>query len=157
MVMMKCHTKVAVFLLVSILSFAGRVNAGPVEAEVIEVLNSFSFKVAVNDEVKIVRLAEIICPRAIFNEFPCEERARTFLHEKTSGKKITLIFWAVDAVGRSVCEAILPDGSSLGRLLVAKGYALQDRYFSSSSELRDLELLAKSQKLGVWEHLSGSL
>ena len=130
-------------------------NSG--RAQVLEVINGYSFKVLVNDEIKIVRLAEIICPKAVLGTFPCEKMAKAFIQEKTSGKTITLVFWALDAVGRSVCEAILPDGASLGRLMVAKGYALQDKYYNQNQELGDLENAARVQKAGVWRYLASSL
>ena len=118
---------------------------------VVEAVNDYTLKVLVDDEVKLVRLAEITSPNKRFGSISCKEQAKEFLLEVTSGKDVTLEFWAADVVGRIVCTVFLPDGSSLGELLVSKGYALQDRYYSSDPELSHLERVAKKNKYGVWK------
>ena len=137
-----------------VLLLTGQVFAGPTHVKVVEFIDSVSFKALVDNEVKIIRLAEIICPEAVLGDSPCDIEAKKYLVGKTSGENLTLVFWAMDAVGRSVCEVFLPDGSSLGRLMVAKGFALQDRYYSFSKELHELEDAARVRKVGVWRHRS---
>lgn len=152
----KC-SKVVACLGLGLLLVGSQTWANSTRAQVLEVLNGYSFRVLVGNEVKIVRLAEIISPKAALGTFPCEKQAKAFLQKKTAGKTITLVFWALDAVGRSVCEAFLPDGSSLSRLMVENGYALQDRYYNHSTELSTLENAARVHKVGVWQYLASSL
>jgi endonuclease YncB( thermonuclease family) len=104
--------------------------------------------------VVVVRLAEIICPSAKFGSFPYAEEAKRFLREITSGREVTAYFWVKDTYGRSVCEVYLPDGSSLSNLMVSRGYALQDPYYSDSTKLKKTEETAKRNKLGVWNRFN---
>ena len=150
---MKALANVSMCFIFTLLILASQANASYSQAQVIEVINNYTIKVIVFDEIKVVRLAEIICPSTRFGSFPCVEQAKNFLHEKAFGKEVTLEFWAIDAVGRTVCKVFLPDGTSLGKLLVSKGYALQDKYYSDNPELSSLEKNAQKDKLGVWDYV----
>jgi micrococcal nuclease len=150
---MKAFANVSMCFIFTLLVFASQASASYSQGQVIEVINNYTIKVIVSDEVKVIRLAEIICPSTRFGSFPCAEKAKNFLREKTSGVKVTLDFWAIDTVGRTVCEVFLPDGTSLGKLLVSKGYSLQDKHYSDNPELASLEKNAQNNKLGVWEYV----
>lgn len=145
--------KYSLCLLIVLLPFPSIAETTPVQAQVTEVINCHSLKVVADGESKVVRLAEITCPHTHLSSFACEEEAKHFLQEITSGKDLTLFFWAKDSAGRSVCEVFLDDGTSLGALMVSKGYALQDRYYSESLRLMSLEELAKKSSLGIWKHV----
>ena len=109
---------------------------------------------ALTDEgIRTVRLTEVICPSAVLKTFPCKNEAKQLLQEITSGKELTLVFWAIDTAGRSVCKVFLPGGASIGDLMVSQGYALQDSYYSSSTKLSRLEETAKKNKLSVWKYI----
>ena len=154
---MKCSSKIFICLTFILLVFASQACANYFTGRVVEVVNNYTLKVLVDDEVKLVRLAEIVCPNKRFGSISCKEQAKEFLLEITSGKEVTLEFWATDVVGRIVCKVFLPDGSSLAELLVSKGYALQDRYYSSSPELSLLERVAKKNKCGAWRTVASIL
>jgi endonuclease YncB( thermonuclease family) len=154
---MKCSSKIFMCLTFILLVFASQACANYFTGHVVEVVNDYTLKVLVDDEVKVVRLAEIISPNKRFGSISCKEQAKEFLLEITSEKEVTLEFWATDVVGRIVCKVFLPDGSSLAELLVSKGYALQDRYYSSSRELSLLERVAKKNKYGTWRHVASIL
>lgn len=140
-----------------LLIFVSQASANYSRAQVLEVINNYTIKVIVSDEVKVIRLAEIICPSTRFGSFPCAEQAKKFLHDKTSGGEVTLNFWAIDALGRYVCEVFLHDGTSLAKLMVSKGYALQDKYYSDNHEIANLEKKAQKNKLGIWKYLDQAL
>ena len=148
---MKYLSKLSMCLTFITLIFASQACANFFTGHVVEAVNDYTLKVLVDDEVKLVRLAEITSPSKMFGSTSSKEQAKEFLLEVTSGKDVTLEFWATDVVGRIVCKVFLPDGSSLGELLVSKGYALQDRYYSSDPELSHLERVAKKNKYGVWK------
>lgn len=151
---MKYSSKLALCLTFIILTFASQAWANFFTGHVVEVVNDYTLKVLADDEIKLVRLAEIVSPDKGFGFISCKEQAKEFLLESTSGKKVTLEFWATDVVGRIVCKVFLPDGSSLGELLVSKGYALQDRYYSSDPNLSHLERVAQKNKYGVWKDVA---
>ncbi len=149
---MKPTSKASMCLLLTLLLFASQARAS-FQAHVIEVVNNYTIKVLADDEVKVIRLAEVLCPSLKFGSFPCLEEAKRFLREISSGKEVTIFFWVTDTVGRSVCEVFLPDGTSLGDLMVSKGYALQDQYYSSRADLSNLERIAKTNKMGIWKYI----
>jgi endonuclease YncB( thermonuclease family) len=151
---MKFSSKVFMALLFVLLLFASQASAVLFQAQVVEVVNSYTIKVLTADGVKVVRLAEVACPSSKFGIHLCAGQAREFIQEVTSGKEVSVEFWATDAAGRNVCEVFLPDGSSLGKLLVEKGYALEDKQYSSSPDLSRLEGVAKKNKQGVWRHVA---
>lgn len=151
---MKVFINVFMCFILAMLTFSSQASANHFQAHVIEAPNHYTIKVLIAGEVKVIRIAEIICPSTRFDSLPCATEAKNFLNAKTAGKDVTLVFWALDVVGRSVCEVFLPDGTSLGKLMVAKGYALQDRYYSYNSELSSLEQTAQSGKLGIWEYVA---
>jgi endonuclease YncB( thermonuclease family) len=151
---MQYSSKISFFLTCILLIFASQACANFFSGHVVEVVNDYTLKVLVDDEVKLVRLAEITSPKKRFGSISCKEQAKEFLLEVTSGKNVNLEFWATDVAGRIVCKVFLPDGSSLGELLVSKGYALQDRYYSSDPELSHLEKVAQKNKYGVWKDVA---
>jgi endonuclease YncB( thermonuclease family) len=149
---MKSTAKISMCLVLTLLLFANQARAS-FQAHVVEVVNNYTIKVLADDEVKVVRLAEVISPSVKFGSFPCAEEAKRFLREISSGKEVTIFFWVTDTVGRSVCEVFLPDGSSLGDLMVSKGYLVQDKYYSSRTDLSYLEKIAKKNRVGVWKYI----
>jgi endonuclease YncB( thermonuclease family) len=150
---MKTFYKFFLCLVFALLPFSNIAEANSVQAQVIEVINCYSLKVLTDGETKVVRLAEVICPHTHLNPLACENEAKHFLREITSGKSVKLLFWAIDSTGRSVCEVFLNDGTSLGGLMVSKGHLLQDQYYSESVRLRSLEKMAKKRMLGIWKHV----
>jgi len=151
---MKLVANVFLSLICITLIFASQVSASLYKAQVVEVLNNCTIKVLTDEGIEVVRLAEVVCPSTRFTSLPCTEQAKEFLMKITSGKEVILEFWTKDTLGRSVCEVFLPDGSSLAKLLVSEGYALQDRLYSSSPELSFLESDARKNKQGVWAHVA---
>lgn len=144
--------KTYIWLSLMLFVCTGPVGASFTKAKALEAINGYSLKMITDDGTRLVRLAGIICHSEGLKTFPCENKAKQFLQEITSGKELTLVFWATDAFGRRVCEVFLPDGTSLSELMVSQGYALQDQYYSSSAEISALEKTAKKNKLGVWKY-----
>jgi endonuclease YncB( thermonuclease family) len=151
---MKPFRKVSVILILMLLPLASQGHMNVFKGYVTGVVNNYTIEVFNGGEVVVVRLAEIICPSAKFGSFPCAEEAKRFLREITSGREVTAYFWVKDTYGRSVCEVYLPDGSSLSNLMVSRGYALQDPYYSDSTKLKKTEETAKRNKQGVWNRFS---
>ena len=150
---MKSCSKHFAGLLLFLLFFSGHASASYFPARITEVVNSYTIKVLADGVVETVRLAGIVCPSTRLGTAPCAEQTKEFLLGVTTGKVLTVDFWATDSAGRSVCEVFLPDGTSLAKLLVAKGYALQDEYYNSNPEFDELERMARAEMLGVWGHL----
>src|SRR6056300_996134 len=86
---MKYSTKLSMCLTFIMLIFASQACANFFTGHVAEVVNDYTLKVLVDDEVKLVRLAEIISPNIRFGSISCKEQAKEFLLEVTSGKEVT--------------------------------------------------------------------
>lgn len=151
---MKSYLKIYIWVLLILIVCSSSVSANSSKAKTLDVINGYSIKVLTDDGVKVVRLAEIIAPSAVLTTFSTDNEAKEFLQKITSGQELTLVFWALDVVGRSVCKVFLPDGTSIGSLMVSEGYALQDRNYSSNNELNRLEQTARKKKSGVWKYLN---
>ena len=97
---MKYLSKLSMCLTFILLIFASQACANFFTGHVVEAVNDYTLKVLVDDEVKLVRLAEIISPNIRFGSISCKEQAKEFLLEVTSGKEVTLDFivasWKVD-------------------------------------------------------------
>ena len=116
-----------------------------------EVLNGYSFTVHTEEGVRIIRIAEIMPPRTLTEATSSNYEAKGFLQELIGNKELTLVFWANDKAGRSVCEVLLPDGMSVAAIMIAEGYARQDPHYSFDQILTHLEEEAKFNTAGVWK------
>lgn len=66
-------------------------------------------------------------------------------------KTVTIRVRDTDRYGRTVADVILPDGQSLNRAMVWRGYAWWYRsYAPNDQELAKLESAAKTAKRGLW-------
>lgn len=71
------------------------------------------------------------------------------------GKTVTIRPRDTDRYGRTVAEVILPDGQSLNRQMVWRGYAWWYRsYAPNDRDLEQLESAAKTAKRGLWSQPS---
>jgi endonuclease YncB( thermonuclease family) len=132
-------------------------SASTYPAKIVNVINAYSLEVIVSNRVQKIRLAEIYCPDQLVRCSECVKGTVEFIREVTQEGDVLIEPWVTDSVGRKVSEVFLPDGRSLGRLLVLNGYALQDRFHSGSAELQYLEGVAKKQNRGGWEHHDAAL
>lgn len=98
-------------------------------------------------QVKI-RLASIDAPET-GQDFG--SRAKQAASELAFGKTVTIHATDTDRYGRTIAEVILPNGRSLGRELVAEGYAWRYvQYARGDRELARLEADARTAKRGLW-------
>ena len=119
-------------------SFAGRVVT-VADGDTIGVMNG-------QKEVR-VRLFGIDCPE---KSQPHGMEAKQFTSSHCFGKEVRVEVVDTDRYGRTVGEVLLPDGTSLNRLLVESGYAWWYRSYSKDRSLGELEAQARKKRLGLW-------
>jgi micrococcal nuclease len=95
-----------------------------------------------------LRLAEIDCPE---KKQPFGNKAKIFTHDQIYLKTITYVITDIDRYGRAI--AMLYYGSEnkyLSAELVKNGLAWHYKRYSKSTELANLELQAKKNRIGIW-------
>lgn len=150
---MKKLLLVSWFSIFSLLLSLSLSEASLSKVEVLKVFNCYSFKIKTPEGTAIVRIAEVNCAENLFDNYSHKKNAQKVLAALLEGKEVILDYWATDVAGRLVCEVFLLDGRSVGPMLIARGYALQDRYYSFSDKLKLLQESAKELKRGVWKDL----
>jgi endonuclease YncB( thermonuclease family) len=79
-------------------------------------------------------------------------RARQFTSSLAFGQTVTLRDKGRDRNGRLLAEVMLPDGRSLNRELVRRGFAWWFRKYSSDQDLAKLEAEARAERRGLWAY-----
>lgn len=141
---MKIHA--IIFLLV--LLGCGAVY-GQITGKVVGVHDGDSITLLTGDNKQIkVRLRSIDCPEL---GQPFGRNAKQYTSAQAFGKTVQLADTGLDRYGRTLATVLLPNGDTLNNLLVAGGYAWQYTQYDSSKRLQDLQYLATTQKLGLWQ------
>jgi micrococcal nuclease len=95
-----------------------------------------------------IRLLHVDCPE---KDEPFYQVAKQYTAQLCFQKKVKIIHNnKYDRYGRLLAEVVLPDGRILNQELVKAGYAKHFKKYSSSSRYGQLEVLARSRKLGIW-------
>jgi len=77
-------------------------------------------------------------------------RAKQFTSTLAFGKTVSVKVLNKDRYGRSVGMVFLPDGRSLNKELLRAGLAWHFKQYDKSTEFANLELAARTKKIGVW-------
>lgn len=99
-----------------------------------------------NNQVKI-RLAGIDCPEA-HQDFG--RKAKHFTSDFCFSKTVRVEVSAKDKYGRYLGIVTLQNGKNLNHELLKAGLAWHYKYFDQSKQLADLELVARTSKIGLW-------
>lgn len=108
------------------------------------ILDGDSFEVSGNS----FRIAEIDAPE-YSQQYGVE--SKNYLSNLILNKKVKISVKSTDKYGRKIAEVFV-DGRKVSELMVASGNAMQYRYYSRDKRLSDLELTARTQKLGLWKY-----
>lgn len=144
----RCCVVVLLCLSAETVAFAGISAQKSFSGIVTKVSDGDTIKVRYKGKIIKVRLSEIDCPE---KDQAYGLEARAFVRNLTLNKVVTVNFIKKDRYKRTLGEVILPDGRSLNRLLVIKGYAWWYRKYSNDVFLGNLEVKARSQKVGLWQ------
>ena len=100
-----------------------------------------------NNQETTVRLYGVDCPE---KKQDFGTQAKNFTSELAFGKYVKLNAKGNDRYGRTIGEIILPDGKSLNKELVAKGYAWYYKAYANDPQLGYLENDARRLERGLW-------
>lgn len=133
----------ATFLLSVNLSYAEDYRA-----KVVSVKDGDSMTVMADNHKEVVILYGIDCPESA-QEFGKD--AKQLTNDLCYNKTVTVKKYGKDKFGRTIADIILENGSSLNKILVAKGLAWwSDKFAPNASDLKLLHENAKSKRLGLW-------
>ena len=138
---------VAALLLLHLFS-ASPLLAADFSGKVVGVLDGDTIEVLHNTHAERIRLNGIDCPekgQAYGN------RAKQAASALVFGKEVTLQTYGKDKFGRTIADALLPDGTNVNHELVKDGWCWWYRkYAPGNTELEKLEKEAREAKKGLW-------
>lgn len=126
---------------------------------VVTVADGDTFTILVDRRRERVRMASVDAPEIGHgSDRPGQDHAqaaRKVLADMIAGKTLTLRCYEHDQYERNICDVPLPDGSTVGREMVAKGWVWANQQgrgkYLRDSTLPGLEARARDQRLGLWE------
>ncbi len=130
-------------LLLVIHTLSGEIISG----KVISIKDGDTIEILYKNKAERIRLFGVDCPE---KNQDYGSKARQFTADLVFNKTVKADIKNKDMYGRSVAEIILPDGQSLNRELVKKGYAWHYKEYSKDETLAELENQARAQKKGLW-------
>ena len=76
--------------------------------------------------------------------------AKDYLATLCFGQTVRIVPTNTDRNGRVIAKTFLTNGSELGLLMVAAGYAWHFKKYSSDIQLANAETVARNKKIGLW-------
>ncbi|NPV48335.1 MAG: hypothetical protein HPY69_15460 [Armatimonadetes bacterium] len=121
---------------------------GPWAGECVGVGDGDTITVVHYGRSEVIRLYGVDCPE---NGQTFGSQAKAYTTSLCLGKVVRVYPRERDQYGRTVATVLLPDGSSLGAVLVRDGCAWWYRHYAPDDEqLRDLEAGARARRAGLW-------
>ncbi len=115
---------------------------------VVGIKDGDTFVVLMNGREQDVRLEHIDCPE---RGQAFGKRAKEFASDLCFDKYVTLVHNNnFDRYGRLIAEVVLTNGTNVNKSLVSIGLAWHFKKYSKSQEYGELEMLARSAKVGIW-------
>lgn len=116
--------------------------------KVIGIKDGDTFEVLYEGQPERVRLAEIDCPE---KSQPFGNNAKQFASDLCFGQNVTVSSDGKrDRYGRIVGTVITEGGGNVNEALVKAGLAWHYKAYSESAALSEMELQARSRKIGLW-------
>src|SRR5215471_5061424 len=115
---------------------------------VVSVLDGDTIEALHNNRAECIRLNGIDCPA---KGQAYGKRAKQAASERVFGKEVTLQTHGKDKYGRTMADALLPDGTNVNHELVTQGWCWWYRKDAPGNViLEELERRARGAGLGVW-------
>lgn len=101
---------------------------------------------SLNNQITI-RLAEVDCPESgqAFGK-----NAKMFTADQVGMKEITYEVLSIDRYNRIIAK-VFYEGKYLSEEIIKSGFGWHYKQYSNSTKLSSLEILAKKNKLGLWQ------
>jgi len=116
--------------------------------KVIGVKDGDTIELLMNGEGQVVRFAHVDCPE---KKQSFGNAAKQFVSNLCFGEFVTLIHEnKYDRYKRLIAEIVLADGTNLNQDLIKNGLAWHFKKYSKDATYAQLEIKARSQKMGIW-------
>ena len=116
--------------------------------KVIKIVDGDTYDLLTEDKTTIrIRMNGIDAPE---RGQPFYQKAKDFLGQLCFQKNIRIVKIDIDMHGRVIADSYLDDGTSLSYEMVRNGFAWHFKKYSNDTKLAQLEIDAKSMKLGLW-------
>jgi endonuclease YncB( thermonuclease family) len=115
--------------------------------KVIKILDGDTYDLLINNKPQRIRIDAIDAPE---KGMPFYKVSKNYLGSLCFKKMIRIKKVDVDRHGRWVCRGYTPDGLDISIEMVKAGLAWHYKEYSKDKELAQLELEARSKKIGLW-------
>lgn len=100
-----------------------------------------------NNTQKVLRLAEVDCPES---KQAFGKNAKQFTSSKIFAKQIIYQPVQKDRYGRTIAKIYFDNGKYLSEEIIKNGFGWWYQKYSKNENLGDMQSLAKTKKLGLW-------
>ena len=116
---------------------------------VVHIVDGDTYDLLTDENEKIrVRMEGIDTPE---RGMPYYRVAKDYLGELCRDKLVMLVGSEKDRYGRTLGYSYLEDGTELGEAMIAAGMAWHFKKYNDSDKLAELEIDARSKRLGLWK------
>jgi endonuclease YncB( thermonuclease family) len=142
--------RIYIFLLLITTFSCNRKNDNNLENDtykVIKILDGDTYDLLINNKPQRIRIDAIDAPE---KGMPFYKVSKNYLGSLCFKKMIRIKKVDVDRHGRWVCRGYTPEGLDISVEMVKAGLAWHYKEYSNDKELAQLELEARSMKIGLW-------
>jgi micrococcal nuclease len=123
-------------------------NSGTI-GRVVHIVDGDTYDLLTDENEKIrVRMEGIDTPE---RGMPYYRVAKDYLGELCRDKLVMLVGSEKDRYGRTLGYSYLEDGTELGEAMISAGMAWHFKKYNDSDKLAELEIEARSKRLGLWK------
>jgi len=151
---MKFHLIILLLLLSSSCSqnnrdkYSAYESGQKISGKVIKVIDGDTYDLLTDDKKTIrVRMEGIDAPE---KGMPYYKVSKNYLGSLCMNQRIEVVKTGEDKYERMLAFSYLSDGSELGHLMIAAGMAWHFKKYNDDEELANLEIQARSEKVGLW-------
>lgn len=146
---------IAFILIVLILIFvlllsskAANASDIPAVKQIVEVVDGNTLKVStIEDDTFTVKLKGVDAPE-LGQEFA--EESLNYLQKLITDKNVIVEYSGKDRWGNRLVYVTTKNGKSINQMMIKGGYGWVDRFFLKQVDLMELQAVAQSKKIGLW-------
>lgn len=140
-----------VLLLIFVLLLSSRAaNASemPAVKQILEVIDGNTLKVStIEDDTFMVKLKGVDAPE-LTQEFGQE--SLNYLKQLVDTKNVLVEYSGKDRWGNRLVYVTTKNGKNINEMMIKNGYGWVDRFFINQTSLMELQEIAKSKNIGLW-------
>ncbi len=126
----------------------GQVSVKSIKGRVVRIIDGDTFDFLSGSTVYRIRLAGIDCPE---KGQPFGSRAKEELGKWCAGKHLIVKYTLKDRNGRLIGDVYSSNNEWLNYQMVQTGFAWHFKKYSSSRQLAEAEVYARTKRVGLWK------